>query len=102
MNSDDNYKLVYLKDQLEKASGDQSLYSKRLFEYNIANESGDAALKELAIRWYTENSEKEEEEKREHDMEQGVHQNDKDHKMAKIGFWIGILFLIGLCIKIFL
>ena len=106
MDTDDNYVHVYLSDQLEKAAGNQSLHAKRLFEYNMAKEAGDKALKELAIQWYTENSEQETpqntQQSYEQNMSQNSEQNTKDIKWGKIGFWIGIIFLIGLFAKIFL
>jgi len=109
MSNDDNYVHVYLNDQLEKATIDKSLHAKRLFEYNMAKEAGDKALKELAMQWYTENSEQETSQNTQQTQqvyEQNVHQtgeqDTKNNKWVKIGFWITILFFIGLFAKIFL
>ena len=106
MGNDDNYVHVYLNDQLEKATTDKSLHAKRLFEYNMAKEAGDNALKELAMKWYTENSEQETSQNSQQVYEQinpqTGEQEVKNNKWGKIGFWITILFLIGLFAKIFL
>ena len=81
MENETDYVYVYLKNQLDNVSNDQTIYSKRLLEYNIAKDSGYEALRELAIKWYSENDEAKE-------------QNSQDKKYYKFGFWITITFFI--------
>ena len=86
MNNDTDYIYVYLKNQLENASNDQALYSKRLLEYNIAKDIGFEALKELSQKWYGENRETEEANKQNIEV--------KNSSSYKFGFIIGIIALI--------
>lgn len=90
MNTDTDYVYIYLKDQLESASNNQEIYSKRLLEYNIAKDAGYEALKELATKWYSENE----------DMKK---QNIeiKNSSSYKFGFVIGIIGLILFFIWLF-
>ena len=86
MSDDTDYIYVYLKNQLENASNNSALYSRRLLEYNIAKDAGIDALKELSLKWNAENREAE----RRYEQNEEV----RNSSSFKFGYVIAIIGII--------